>query len=148
MNHANPLTRFIALPLAAVLFAPITTMGQSESESQRQMARQMAQWMDTAWNRQPDSGMSNIRLLMRHGGSPFAGKISVHTEFSFRAIARRTTTQGFNPNGNGRWVFEGLEPGDYQLHVSGSGRFSGFSWTQAVTLEAGDRPVFEIEVPG
>ena len=36
------------------------------------------------------------------------------------------TREGFNPNTNGRRVYENLGPGRYDFEIVGSGRFAGF----------------------
>ena len=75
---------------------------QEESESNIQMAKMMAEWMDTIWDQEPEEGLANIKILMTKDGEPFAGKVSIMGEFSFRAVSRSTHTTGFNPNSNGR----------------------------------------------
>jgi hypothetical protein len=111
------------------------------------MAARMAAQMDQVWGQRPDDGTANIRILMTSGGQPFAGKVSIFTEFHFRAVSRSHHTQGFNPNENGRWVYEGLDPGDYEITVVGAQRFDGFEWSQEISVAAGDTPILEIEVP-
>jgi len=82
---------------------------QEESEYSIRMAKMMAEWMDTIWNNEPEEGLTNIKILMTKDGEPFAGKVSIMGEFSFRAVSEYTHTTGFNPNSNGRWVYEALE---------------------------------------
>jgi len=84
--------------------------------AQRRLAEQFAAHMDRIWDQAPAAGKANLRFLLRRGGQPFAGEVSIHTEFGFSANARgRHRTQGFNPNANGRWVYEDLDPGTYSL---------------------------------
>ena len=84
---------------------------------------------------------------MTKDGEPFAGKVSIMGEFSFRAVSRSTHTTGFNPNGNGRWVYEGLEPGTYEIFIEGTDKFKGWQWSKkGVTVKAGISPLFEIDL--
>lgn len=136
----------LAIAMVFLAIAPTSAYAQNETDAQRQMARQMAEWTNTIWNQQPDEGMANIRILLKLGGTPYAGKISTRTEFSFRAVGRRTSSQKFNANERGRWVYEGLEPGDYELSIIGGDEFAGFRWTRSITVAPGDRPILEIEL--
>lgn len=121
---------------------------QQETEQQKAMARQMAEWMDQAWDQQPEEGMANLRFLLTKDGKPYKGPISIHTEFSFRANGHGTTfSQGFNTNTNGRWVYEGIEPGTYNLIIEGTGNFAGWTWKKEnVTFKAGESTLFEIKL--
>ena len=120
---------------------------QEESESNIQMAKMMAEWMDTIWDQEPEEGLANIKILMTKDGEPFAGKVSIMGEFSFRAVSRSTHTTGFNPNSNGRWVYEGLEPGTYEIFIEGTDKFKDWQWSkESVTVKAGDSPLFEIDL--
>jgi hypothetical protein len=125
------------------------TVRREESDSEKRMAEMMAQQMDQRWEEAPEAGTANVRILTTQNGAPFAGMTSIYTEFSFRADARTHYSQGFNPNANGRWVYEGLDPGDYQVTVAGveGERFEGFEWTGPLSVAAGETPLLEIEVP-
>ncbi len=142
-------TTQFGLAIAALTLIPSAVAAQqTETDIERRMAQRMAERMDTVWDQEPEDGMANIRFLITRGDVPFSGKVSIYTEFSFRAVQHGgQSTQGFNPNENGRWVYEDLEPGQYELHVVGSERFEGFTWTEHVTVAAGDKPIFEIAVP-
>jgi len=111
------------------------------------MAKMMAEWMDTIWNHEPEEGLTNIKILMTKDGEPFAGKVSIMGEFSFRAVNEYTHTTGFNPNSNGRWVYEGLEPGTYNIIIEGTDKFKDWQWSKdSVTVKAGDSPLYEIDL--
>jgi hypothetical protein len=128
-----------ALPIAA---------GQ-QTASQRNMARMMAEKIDRLWDQPPAEGEANLRFLLKKGGQPFAGVESITTEFRFSAQQRGSfRNQGFNPNGKGRWIYEELDPGTYNLTITGTGRFEGFTWSkEGVVVKAGEAPLFEIELP-
>ena len=80
-------------------------------------------------------------------GELFAGKVSIMGEFSFRAVDEYTHTTGFNTNSNGRWVYEGLEPGTYEIFIEGTDKFKDWQWIkEGVTIKAGDSPLFEINL--
>ncbi|MCH6574873.1 MAG: hypothetical protein IH795_06670 [Bacteroidetes bacterium] len=120
---------------------------QEESESSIRMAKMMAEWMDTIWDQEPEEGLANIKILMTKDGEPFAGKVSIMGEFSFRAVGEYTNTTGFNTNNNGRWVYEGLEPGTYHIFIEGTDKFKDWQWIkEGVTIKAGDSPLFEINL--
>jgi len=120
---------------------------QEESESSIRMARMMAEQIDEIWDQGPEDGMANIRILMLKDGEPYSGKVSIFTEFSFRAKSRSIHSQGFNPNSNGKWIYEGLPPGTYSLVIEGLEKFEGWIWTkESVTVNAGDKPLFEINL--
>jgi hypothetical protein len=125
------------------------TVRREESDSERMMAEMMAQQMDEIWDEAPEAGTANVRILITRDGRPFAGMTSIYTEFSFRADARAHYSQGFNPNANGRWVYEGLDPGEYQITVAGveGERFEGFEWSETFSIAAGSAPLLEIGVP-
>ncbi len=120
---------------------------QEESESSIRMTKMMAEWIDTIWNHQPEEGLANIKILMTKDGESFAGKVSIMGEFSFRAVSRTTHTTGFNPNSNGRWVYEGLVPGIYDIIIEGTEKFKDWQWSkEGVTVKDGDSPLFEIDL--
>ena len=111
------------------------------------MAKMMAEWIDTIWEQEPEEGLVNIKILMTKDGELFTGKVSIMGEFSFRAVSRSTHTTGFNPNSNGRWVYEGLEPGTFDIFIEGTDKFKGWKWSnKGVTIKAGDSPLFEIDL--
>ncbi len=123
------------------------TYAQEESESSIRMAKMMADWMDTIWDQEPEEGLANIKILMTKDGEPFAGKVSIMGEFSFRAVGEYTNTTGFNPNSNGRWVYEGLDPETFDIFIEGTDKFKGWHWSkEGVTIKAGDSPLFEIDL--
>jgi len=107
----------------------------------------MAEQIDKIWEQEPEEGTANIKIFMTKNGGPFAGKISIMGEFSFRAMSEYTHTTGFNTNSNGRWIYEGLEPGTYNLVIEGTDVFEGWIWTQeSVTVNEGGTPLFEIDL--
>lgn len=129
--------------------ASVPTTPLSSGNAYEQMAQRMAEHMDTIWDSKPTPGEANIRILMTKDGKPFAGIVSIQTEFRFSARSSRGqfNNQGMNPNANGRWVYEGLEPGTYDITITGNGRFEGWSWThKGVTVKAGEGPLFEVEI--
>jgi hypothetical protein len=68
-------------------------------------------------------------------------------EFSFRAVSRSTHTTGFNPNSNGRWVYDGFEPGTYEIIIEGTDKIKNWQWSKKnVTVKAGDSILFEIDL--
>lgn len=119
-----------------------------ETASQQRMAELMAKMIDTKWEATPAEDSANLRFLMKKDGRPFAGKTSIYGEFSFRALQHGSTHhQAFNPNKNGRWVYEDLEPGTYDLVIEGSGQFAGWEWRKnSVSISAGEAPLFEIDL--
>ncbi len=128
---------------------PADTAAGDETETQRQYARWFAEQIDQVWDQAPAEGTANLRFLVKKDGQPFAGKTSMHAEFGFSARGGRGLyiTQAFNPNSNGRWVYEELAPGTYALSIKGTGRFEGWTWSQdAVTVAAGETLLFEIDL--
>ncbi len=133
--------------LLFVLFLPVNNfvLAQNKSDDNKGMAEMMAQMVDANWDKPPEEGLANIRILMLKDGKPFAGKVSIHTDFSFRAIGRYHHSQGFNPNKNGRWIYDGIEPGAYKLEIVGLNEFKGWKWEKdGVKVKAGDTPLYEI----
>jgi hypothetical protein len=124
-----------------------SALAQEESKSSKRMAEMMAKMIDENWETAPEKGTANIKILMTKDGKPYAGKISIHTDFSFRAIGRWHHSQGFNPNSNGRWIYEGIEPGTYKLEIEGLHEFKGWNWTKdSVEVKSGETPLFEISL--
>ncbi len=138
---------WVAFVISGIISSSNISYAQEESESNIQMAKMMAEWMDTIWEQEPEEGLANIKILMTKDGELFAGKVSIMGEFSFRAVSRSTHTTGFNPNNNGRWVYEGLEPGTYHIFIEGTDKFKDWQWiNEGVTIKAGDSPLFEINL--
>ncbi|MBT8383634.1 MAG: carboxypeptidase regulatory-like domain-containing protein [Ignavibacteriaceae bacterium] len=125
-----------------------TVFAQEESATNKRMAEMMANMIDEIWDQSPDKGLANIRISMTKDGEPFAGKVSILTDFLFRAEQRGSqSSQGFNPNSNGRWVYEGLQPGTYKLVIEGINDFESWQWNkEGITVSAGDTPLFEISL--
>lgn len=146
MKHKIRVTVFPILFVLLLSFNNLTR-AQQETESQKRMAEMMAKMIDETWEQEPEEGTANIRILMTKDGEPYAGKVSIHTDFSFRAVSRSHHSQGFNPNGNGRWIYEGLKPGTYKLEIEGFNEFKGWNWEkEGVKVDAGDTPLFEISL--
>ncbi len=138
---------WVAFIIGGLISSSNIIYAQEESESSIRMAKMMAEWMDTIWNHEPEEGLTNIKILMTKDGEPFAGKVSIMGEFSFRAVSEYTHTTGFNPNSNGRWVYEGLEPGTYNIIIEGTDKFKDWQWSKdSVTVKAGDSPLYEIDL--
>ena len=138
---------WVAFIISGIISSSNITYAQEESESSIQMAKMMAEWIDTIWDQEPEEGLANIKILMTKDGEPFASKVSIMGEFSFRAVSEYTHTTGFNPNNNGRWVYEGLEPGTYHIFIEGTDKFKDWQWRkEGVTIKAGDSPSFEIDL--
>jgi hypothetical protein len=138
---------WVAIVISGIISSSNIIYAQEESESSIQMANMMAEWMDSIWDKEPEEGLANIKILMTKDGEPFAGKVSIMGEFSFRAVDEYTHTTGFNPNSNGRWVYEGLESGTYKIFIEGTDKFKGWQWSkESVTVNAGDSPLFEIDL--
>lgn len=134
--------------LLFILFIPLSVFSQpEETDQQRQMAAQMAKYMDAAWEATPESGKSNIRFLMTHEGEPVAGIPSIHGRYSLAMDGKMSHRTAFNPNKNGRYVYEGLAPGTYTIKITGQYESEGFTWTkEGVEVKAGESPIVEIEV--
>jgi len=146
----NQQTYFKVFPVILFVFflsANSFVRAQDESESSKRIAKMMAEKIDANWDQPPEEGMANIRVLMTKDGEPFAGKVSIHTDFTFSAKGKWQHNQGFNPNSKGRWMYDGLEPGIYKLEINGLNKFENFKWTkEGVTVKAGDSPLFEISL--
>lgn len=119
----------------------------AEISSQEQLAKQMAEWIDKVWDADPPNDAANLKFLLTKNGAPFAGKIDIKGEFTFRARGKEAHHQAFNPNSKGRWVFEGLPPGTYDLSITGSNAFEGWEWSKkAVEIQSNTKPFYEINL--
>ena len=119
----------------------------SDRSSQQKIARQMAEWMDMVWDEAPPENAANLRFLFFKDGKLFFEKIDIHGDFVFRAKSSKYHSQAFNPNKNGRWVYEDLEPGVYNLSITGQNEYSDWSWSMDnVRVEANTKPIFEINL--
>jgi len=131
-----------------MLFSGVLTGQSQETPQQKQMAEQMAKYMDAAWEAQPETGKSNLRILMTKNGHPYEGVISIHAQFSFRTAGISTFKNhhtNFNPNKNGRWVMEGLEPDTYNITIEGTGDMADFIWQRSgFKIEPNSSPVIEV----
>ncbi len=117
------------------------------TSSEERLAKRLWERVDKNWEIKPEEGTANIRILLTKDGKPFEGKLSIHTEFIFSAQGRMTHNQGFNPNTNGRWIYEELDPGTYDLIIKGLGRFEGWEWRRSgVQVAAGETSLFEIDL--
>ena len=118
------------------------------ASAQRGNPAAFGKYIDQMWDKPPAEGMANLRFLLKKDGKPLAGALSDQTEFHFAAKKPgKQSLQGFNPNSNGRWIHEDLDPGTYDLEITGSGRFEGWKWTKAaVTVRAGESTLFEVEI--
>jgi hypothetical protein len=134
--------------LLIFLLIPLTLFSQpEETEQQKQMAAQMAKYMDAAWEADPEPGNSNIRFLMTHEGEPVAGISSIHGRYSLSMDGKMSHRTAFNPNENGKYVYEGLPPGTYSITVIGQYESEGFTWSkEGIEVKAGESPIVEIEV--
>ena len=138
---------WVAFIISGLISSSNIIYAQEESESSIRMAKMIAERMDTMWDQEPEEGLANIKILMTKDCEPFTGKVSIMGEFSFRAVGEFTHTTGFNPNSNGRWVYEGLEPGTYHIIIEGTKMFKALQWSKdSVTVKAGDSPLFEIDL--
>ena len=144
MNLKTSINIFLFLVL---LLSNNLIFAQEENESTKQLAKMMGKMIDDIWEKAPEEGTANIRILMLKDGKPYSGKVSIHTDFSFRAVGRSHHSQGFNPNNNGRWIYEELEPGTYKLEIEGANDFKGWSWVkEGVKVNADETPLFEISL--
>jgi hypothetical protein len=137
------------LTISLLFLTIVTTLqAQDESATNKRMAEMMAKMIDEKWDQPPEEGLANIRILMTKDEKPFAGKVSIITDFSFRAEQGGSqSSQGFNPNSSGRWIYEGLEPGKYKLVIQGFNDFEGWQWSKdGFVVSAGDSPLFEINL--
>lgn len=113
--------------------------------SQTGLAQQMAEWIDQVWEADPPKNAANLRFLFIKNGSPFSGKIDIEGDFVFRATGRQNHIQAFNPNSKGRWVFEEIQPGTYDLSITGAGPFDGWTWSKKmIEIKPDTKPLLEI----
>lgn len=127
----------------------VVEVTSEDTPANQKIARQYAEYIDTLWDQSPSEGNAHLRFLIHKDGKLYAGPLTLHTEFTFTATGRRGQylTQGFNSNQNGRWVYEDLKAGTYDIVINGAGPFEGWSWTKTgVEIKEGTSPIFEIEV--
>lgn len=123
------------------------TESLSDNTSQQELARQMAAWIDKVWEENPPENTANLRFLFYKDSRIYAGKIDINGDFIFRAKSIRNHVQAFNPNKNGRWVFEELPPGTYNLSITGKNEFTGWSWSEEhVKVAPKTKPLFKINL--
>lgn len=116
-----------------------------ETEQQKSMAKQMAGYMDMAWEAKPAAGEANLRLLFVTDEKPYSGITSIHGRFKIVLQGRYTHTTAFNPNNKGRYVHESLQPDTYKVSLTGLHEMEGFSWEQQeLILKEGDSPIIKI----
>ena len=125
-----------------------TQANPNPADPQDQIALQLAACIDHIWDQVPADGTVNLRFLFKKDGKPYVGKLSADTEFAFTAVGGENVNvnQALNPHPSGRWIFEGLAPGDYTLTFRGRGRFKGWKWAQRVRVAGGTAPLLEIEL--
>lgn len=104
------------------------TAQQEETAQQTRMAEFMAANMDDVWDKAPDDGTGNIQILMMKDGEPIALPVSFYGHFKIMARYRSQYHQSFNPNSNGRFVLEQVDPGMYTIVVEGLGDYKGMRW--------------------
>lgn len=128
-------------------FSNAQTTPEEMSPQERSMATMMAEFMDVMWDQEPDAGMCNLRILFLKDGEPFAGEISIHGEFSFKAEDVKMYLTDFSPNANGRWVNEGMDPGNYTIIIKGKKEFPNHKFEYVnFNLVAGESPIIEINL--
>ncbi len=151
-SHVRDYNKNPDATVAAATEAPTSKATSAKSwtseSDYRNIAERMASQSDELWDSKPKAGSANLRFLLQKNGKPYAGKVSINTEFGFTARFRgRQIHQGFNPNSNGRWVNDGFEPGSWDLLIEGVGPFEGFSWRKkGITVNAGESPLFIINL--
>ena len=133
--------------LIAVILTGIAFGQNPETAQQKQMAEQMAKYMNNAWEVSPESGKANLRFLFIKEGQPYSGIISIHGRFKIKAEGKQTHLTSLNPNTNGRWVLEELEPGTYNLYIEGQEEMKDFKWEKiGYAVKAGESPIIEIDL--
>jgi hypothetical protein len=119
----------------------------AETEQQKQMAKQMAAFMDQTWEAEPEDGFANLRFLVMKDGEPYAGEVSIHGRFKLLVQGIQSQHTSFNPNANGRYVLETVKPGTYNIKIEGLEEMEGFSWSrEKVEVEARTAPIFEVNL--
>ncbi len=115
--------------------------------SQNALAEQMAAWMDKIWEETPPENTAYLRFEFFKDGKIFSGKIDIQGDFVFRAKSKSNHIQAFNPNTKGRWVFEDLPPGTYDISISGKNDFNGWTWSKnKVEVNANTSQLFTIHL--
>jgi len=132
--------------LGLTLISLSATAQPVDTDQQKSMAKQMASYMDMAWDAEPEEGMANLRILMLKDGEPLEGIISIHGRYSLILKGKMNHSTAFNPNKNGRYVYEGLQPGTYELEVSGKYEADGFEWSESLKIEKNSVPVVEVSL--
>jgi len=59
---------WIAFVINGIISSSNIIYAQEESESSIQMAKMMAEWIDTIWEQEPEEGLVNIKILMTKDG--------------------------------------------------------------------------------
>ena len=133
--------------IALFVLTALTAQAQADDSPQQQhMAQQMADWMDSVWDQQPHGSKGNVRILVLRNGEPFAGELSTTGHFKVKLEGLWSQSTTFNPNSNGRYVLEGVDPGSYKVYVSGLHDLDGFEWSMEIAVDAGETPVIEVEL--
>lgn len=135
-------------PSVADSAQPAPAMAQAGLGHQ-DVAEAFSRWIDQVWDKAPAEG-ANLRFLFTRQGKPVAGVARMKTDYRFSAmrIGRgQQITQGFNPNPNGRWVYEGLEPGRYTITLQRTVPGSDWRWQREIEVKEGDHPRFDVPLP-
>ena len=121
---------------------------EQETAQQKQMAAQMAKYMDNLWDATPEDGYGHLKILMENNGKPVQGAISLYGQYQLMAVGQRTTMTSFNPNHNGRFVLEEMEPGTYDVSITGFGEHREFSWSEeGIEITSGVATLITIDIP-
>ena len=137
MKNLSLLTLFIAFGMG-LMAQP------EETAQQKSMAKQMASYMDMAWDAEPEEGMANLRILMLEDGKPVEGIVSIHGRYSLIMRGKMNHSAAFNPNKHGKYVYEGLEPGTYQVEIKGQYEAQGFQWNDEILIKENSTPLIEL----